>query len=94
MRAKIEVKIYIHDESRLTKACDTVSRNGPLKIITKFGCSSRIIAMAWQLYDGMHARIPNGKEFSKLLDVTLSSIMRFCHAHGCFFRTVILLLNL
>ena len=41
----------------LTKAFDTVSRDGLWKIMAKFGCLPRYIAMAWQFHDGMQARV-------------------------------------
>ena len=40
----------------LTKAFDTVSRDGLWKIIAKFGCPPRYIAMVRQFHDGMQAR--------------------------------------
>ena len=40
----------------LTKAFDTVSRDGLWKIMAKFGCPPRFIAMVRQFYDGMQAR--------------------------------------
>ena len=44
----------IHD---LTKAFDTVSRDGLWKIMAKFGCPPRFIAMVRQFHDGMQARV-------------------------------------
>ena len=41
------------------KAFDTVSRDGLWKIMAKFGCSPRYIAMVRQFHDGMQARIQN-----------------------------------
>ena len=41
----------------LTKAFDTVSRDGLWKIMTKFGCPPRYIAMVRQFNDGMQARV-------------------------------------
>ena len=58
----------IHGFVDLTKAFDTVSRDVLWKIIAKFGCPSRFIAMVRQFHDGMQARIVQH-------DV-------FCHAHG------------
>ena len=40
----------------LTKAFDTVSRDGLRTIIAKFGCPTRFIAMVRQFHDGMLAR--------------------------------------
>ena len=54
----------------LTKAFDTVSRDGLWKIITKFGCPSRYLAMVRQFHDGMQARVQNDGEYSELFPVT------------------------
>ena len=54
---------------RLTKAFDTVSRDGLWKIMTKFGCPPRYIAMVRQFHDGMQARVQNG-EYSEPFPVT------------------------
>ena len=43
----------------LTKAFDTVSRDGFWKIMAKFGCQPRFIAMLWQFHDDMQARVQN-----------------------------------
>ena len=43
----------------LTKAFDTVSRDGLCKIMAKFGCPSRFIAMVRQFHDSMQARVQN-----------------------------------
>ena len=40
----------------LTKAFDTVSREGLWKIMAKFDCPARYIAMVRQYHDGMQAR--------------------------------------
>ena len=48
----------------LTKAFDTVSREGLWKIMTKFGCPAKFIAKVRQLHDGMIARVQNDGEFS------------------------------
>ena len=42
----------------LTKAFDTVSREGLWKIMAKFGCPTKFIAMVRQFYDGMLAKSP------------------------------------
>ena len=49
----------------LTKALDTVNRDGLWKIMVKFGCPSRFIAMVRQFHDGMQTRIQNYEEYSK-----------------------------
>ena len=54
----------------LTKAFDTVSRDGLWKIMAKFGCSPRFIAMVRQFHDGMQARVQNDGEFSDAFEVT------------------------
>ena len=41
----------------LTKAFDTVSRDGLWKKMAKFGCPSRYIAMERQFNDGMQAQM-------------------------------------
>ena len=41
----------------LTQAFDTVSREGLRKIIAKFGCPAKFIAMVRQFHDGMLARV-------------------------------------
>ena len=46
----------------LTKAFDTVSRDGLWKIMAKFGCPPRFIAMVRQFHDGMQARVQNDGE--------------------------------
>ena len=61
------VDLYIVD---LTKACDTVSREGLRKIMAKFGCPAKFIAMVRQFHDGMLARIQNDGEFSDPFPVT------------------------
>ena len=54
----------------LTKAFDTVSRDGLWKIMAKFGCSLRFIAMVRQFHDDMQARVQNDGEFSEPFEVT------------------------
>ena len=54
----------------LTKAFDTVSRDGLWKIMAKFGCSSRYIAMVRHFHDGMQARVQNDGEYSEPFPVT------------------------
>ena len=48
----------------LTKAFDTVSRETLWKIVAKFGCPAKFIAMVRQFYDGMLAKVQNDGEFS------------------------------
>ena len=49
----------------LTKAFDTVSRDGLWKIMAKFGCPPRSIAIVRQFHDGMQARVQNDGEYSE-----------------------------
>ena len=60
----------ISDLVYLTKAFDTVSRNGLWKIMAKFGCPPRYIAMVRQFHDGMQARVQNDGEYSESFPVT------------------------
>ena len=48
----------------LIKAFDTVIRDGLWKIMAKFGCPPRFIAMVWQIHDDMQARVQNDGEYS------------------------------
>ena len=54
----------------LTIAFDTVNRDGLWKIMAKFGCPPRFIAMVWQFHDGMQARVQNDGEYSEPFPVT------------------------
>ena len=54
----------------LTKAFDTISREGLWKIMAKFGCPAKFIAMVRQFHDGMLARVQNDDEFSDPFPVT------------------------
>ena len=54
----------------LTKAFDTVSREGLWKIMAMFGCPAKFIAKVRQFHDGMLARVQNDGEFSYSLPVT------------------------
>ena len=54
----------------LTKAFDTVSRQGLWKIKAKFGCPAKFIAMVRQFHDSMLTRVQNDVEFSDLFPVT------------------------
>ena len=54
----------------LTKAFDTVSREGLWKIMAKFGCPDKFIAMVRWFHDGMLARVQNDGEFSDSFPVT------------------------
>ena len=54
----------------LTKAFDTVSREGLWKIMAKFGCPTKFIAMVRQFHDVMLAWVQNDGEFSDPFPVT------------------------
>ncbi|BHF66057.1 hypothetical protein SprV_0200907100 [Sparganum proliferum] len=54
----------------LTKAFDTVNREGLWKIMQKFGCSERFIEMVRQLHDGMMARVMDNGAVSEAFAVT------------------------
>ena len=54
----------------LTKAFDTVSRDGLWKIMAKFGCPPRYIAIVRQFHDGIQARVQNDGEYSEPFPVT------------------------
>ena len=54
----------------LTKAFDTVSREGLWKIMAKFGCPAKFIAVVRPFHDGMLARVQNDGEFSDPFPVT------------------------
>ena len=54
----------------LTKAFDTVSREGLWKIMAKFGCPPKFIMIVRQFHDGMNARVQDGGAFSEPFPVT------------------------
>ena len=54
----------------LIKAFDTVSREGLWKIMAKFGCPAKFIAMVRKFHDGMLARVQDDGEFSDSFPVT------------------------
>ena len=54
----------------LTKAFDTVSRDGLWKIMAKFDCPPRYIAMVRQFHDGMQTRVQNDGVYSEPFPVT------------------------
>ena len=54
----------------LTKASDTVSREGLWKIMAKFSCPAKFIAMVRQFHDCMLVRVQNDGEFSDPFPVT------------------------
>nr|VZI20648.1 unnamed protein product [Spirometra erinaceieuropaei] len=54
----------------LTKAFDTVNREGLWKLMQKFGCSERFTQMVRQLHDGMMARVTDNGAVSEAFAVT------------------------
>ena len=54
----------------LTKAFDTVSRDGLWKIMAKFGCPETFIVMVQQFHDGMLARVQDQGNYSEPFAVT------------------------
>ncbi|VDL96698.1 unnamed protein product [Schistocephalus solidus] len=54
----------------LTKAFDTVNRDGLWKIMQKFGCPERFTHMVRQLHDGMTARVTDNGTVSEAFAVT------------------------
>ena len=54
----------------LTKVFDTVSREGLWKIMAKFSCPTKVIAMVRQFHDGMLAWVQNDGEFSDSFPMT------------------------
>ncbi|BHF72040.1 hypothetical protein SprV_0401510300 [Sparganum proliferum] len=54
----------------LTKAFDTVNREGLWKIMQKFGCPKRFIQMVRQLHDGMMAQFTDNGAVSEAFAVT------------------------
>ena len=66
----------------LAKAFDTVSRKGLWKIMAKFGCPAKFIAMVRQFHDGMLARVQNDGEFSDLFPVT-NGVKQDCFHTSC-----------
>ena len=54
----------------LTKAFDTVSREGLWRIMSKYGCPHKFITIVRQFHDGMLARVQDGGESSAPFAVT------------------------
>ena len=54
----------------LTKAFDTVIREGLLKIMAMYGCPTKFINIVKQLHDGMKARVQDNGEFSEPFSVS------------------------
>ena len=71
----------------LTKAFDTVSREGLWKSMAKFGCPTTFIAMVRQFHDGMLARVQNDGEFSDPFPVT-NGVKQGCVPASTLFSTM------
>ena len=54
----------------LTKAFDTVSREGLWRIMGKFGWPGKFITMVRQFHDGMNAKVLDNGEFSDAFPVS------------------------
>ena len=54
----------------LTKAFDTVSRDGLWECMAKFGCPAKFITIVRQFHGGMRERVQNDGEFSEPFPVT------------------------
>jgi hypothetical protein len=54
----------------LTKAFDTVSRDGLWKIMAKYGCPPKFTSMVKQFHEGMQARVSDNGNFSKPFPVS------------------------
>ncbi|BHF59902.1 hypothetical protein SprV_0100286300 [Sparganum proliferum] len=61
----------------LTKAFDTVNREGLWKIMQKFGCPERFIGMVRQLHGGMMARVTDNGAVSEAFAMT-NGVKRGC----------------
>uniref|UniRef100_A0A0B7BSP9 Reverse transcriptase domain-containing protein n=2 Tax=Arion vulgaris TaxID=1028688 RepID=A0A0B7BSP9_9EUPU len=61
----------------LTKAFDTVSREGLWKIMAKYGCTEKFIRIVQQLHEGMHARVQDQGELSEPFPV-LNGVKQGC----------------
>ena len=54
----------------LTKAFDTVSRDGLWRIMSKYGCPEKFVSIIRQLHQGMQARVQDNGEMSQPFPVT------------------------
>ena len=55
----------------LTKAFDTLSRDGLWKIMANYGCPQKFITIVWQLHDSMLARVQDNGEISQPFQVSM-----------------------
>nr|VZI06546.1 unnamed protein product [Spirometra erinaceieuropaei] len=69
----------------LTKAFDTVNREGLWKIMQKFGCPERFTQMVRQLHDGMIARVTVNGAVSEAFAVT-NGVKQVCVLAPTLFR--------
>nr|VZI39499.1 unnamed protein product [Spirometra erinaceieuropaei] len=66
-----EMRTHLYSTfANLTKAFDTVNREGLWKIMQKFGCPERLTQMVRQLHDGMMARVTENRAVSEAFAVT------------------------
>nr|VZI08832.1 unnamed protein product [Spirometra erinaceieuropaei] len=66
-----EMRTHLHSTFvDLTKAFDTVNREGLWKFMQKFGCPERFTQMVCQLHDGMMARVTDNGAVSEAFAVT------------------------
>ena len=77
----------LHDLCRPHQAFDTVSRDGLWKIMAKFGCPGRFIAMVRQFHDGMLVRVQNDGEYSEPFPVT-NGVKQGCVLEPTLFSTM------
>ena len=54
----------------LTKAFDTVNRVGLWKVLSKFGCTDKFVAILRSLHDGMHGRVRVDGSLSESFPIT------------------------
>ena len=54
----------------LTKAFDTVSRDGLWKIMRKYGCPTKFVSLVRQFHDEMEARVQDDGEYSEAFPVS------------------------
>ena len=85
----------------LTKAFDTVYREGLWRIMEQFGCPAKIITIVRQFHDGMQARVlddgncseafsvTNGVKQGCVLTPTLFSIMFTAMLSDAFYDTMV-----
>ena len=54
----------------LTKAFNTISRDGLRKILAKYGCQEKFTSIVWQFHDGMRAHVQDNGDISEAFAVT------------------------